>query len=155
MQEKESSMERNMKQASQVESFSEDIQAVSISVSAIESKIVLKEKGKNRNVNIKEDQIMEFPKEMSIIVNNIDAANINRGDQLNSLSQKEPVVGVRLDDAEDEEKNGNLQRRVHDDNLDKSFSEDILGKSLNISSQLSQYDFEDGGNTIDLQKQVD
>ena len=65
------------------------------------------------------------------------------------------MVGFRLNDVPDEEKKGNLQKREHDDNQDKSLSEDPLGMSLNILSQLSQFDFEDFGKNKDLQKQVD
>ena len=91
---------------------------------------------------------------MSIIVNDSDNGIMNRESKLKSSSEKEPVVGLRLNDAEDEEKKDNLEKRVHDNIQDISLSRDALDMSLNISSQLSQVDFEDTDKTPDLQKQV-
>ena len=147
-------MESNIKQGSQVESFSEDAQTVSSSVIAVERRVVLKEEAKNNNMKIKEEKIILFPQEMSIIVNDSDNAIMNRESKLKSSSEKEPVVGLRLNDAEDEEKKDNLEKRVHDNIQDISLSRDALDMSLNISSQLSQVDFEDTDKTPDLQKQV-
>ena len=147
-------MESNIKQGSQVESFSEDAQTVSSSVIAIERRVVLKEEAKNSNMKIKEEKIILFPQEMSIIVNDSSNAIMNRESKLKSSSEKEPVVGLRLNDAEDEEKKDNLEKRVHDNIQDISLSRDALDMSLNISSQLSQVDFEDTDKTPDLQKQV-
>ena len=155
MQVKESNKESNIKQGSEVESFSEVARSASSSISAIESQIGLKEGGENSNVNIKKEKIIQFPQEVSIIVNDSDNANMNPESRLKSLSEKEPAVGLRLNEAEDDEKKSNHQKRVHDDNQDISLSEDSLAKSLNISSQLSQVDFQDGAETQDLQKQVD
>ena len=147
-------MESNIKQGSQVESFSEDAQSVSSSVLAVERRVVLKEEAKNSNMKIKEEKIILFPQEMSIIVNDSSNAIMNRESKLKSSSEKEPVVGLRLNDAEDEEKKDNLEKRVHDNIQDISLSRDALDMSLNISSQLSQVDFEDTDKTPDLQKQV-
>ena len=147
-------MESNINQGSQVESFSEDAQTVSSSVIAVERRVVLKEEAKNSNMKIKEEKIILFPQEMSIIVNDSDNAIMNRESKLKSSSEKEPVVGLRLNDAEDEEKKDNLEKRVHDNIQDISLSRDALDMSLNISSQLSQVDFEDTDKTPDLQKQV-
>ena len=147
-------MESNINQGSQVESFSEDAQTVSSSVIAVERRVVLKEEAKNSNMKIKEEKIILFPQEMSIIVNDSDNGIMNRESKLKSSSEKEPVVGLRLNDAEDEEKKDNLEKRVHDNIQDISLSRDALDMSLNISSQLSQVDFEDTDKTPDLQKQV-
>ena len=147
-------MESNIKQGSQVESFSEDAQTVSSSVIAVERRVGLKEEAKNSNMKIKEEKIILFPQEMSIIVNDSDNSIMNRESKLKSSSEKEPVVGLRLNDAEDEEKKDNPEKRVHDNIQDISLSRDALDMSLNISSQLSQVDFEDTDKTPDLQKQV-
>ena len=147
-------MESNIKQGSQVESFSEDAQTVSSSVIAVERRVGLKEEAKNSNMKIKEEKIILFPQEMSIIVNDSSNAIMNRESKLKSSSEKEPVVGLRLNDAEDDEKKENLEKRIHDNIQDISLSRDALDMSLNISSQLSQVDFEDTDKTPDLQKQV-
>ena len=90
MQVQECSMESNINQGRQVEFLSKDTQAVSLHVSAIEGKIFSKEGGKNFDLDIEEDEIFEFPEEVSTIINDSDTANNNRGDQRNSFQKKSP-----------------------------------------------------------------
>ena len=159
IQVQDSSIKSNIKQRSQVESFSEDAQAGSLSVSAIENKVVLKEGGKKHTVNIKEEKVTQVPEEVSIIVNDSDNGTINLESELKSASEKEPVVELRLpgnlrrNDAE-EKKNSTIQKRIYDGTQDKSLSEDASVLSLNISSQISQVDLEDGDKIKNLQSQV-
>ena len=156
----DSSIKSNIEQRSQVESFSEDAQAGSLSVSAIENKVVLKEGGKKHTVNIKEEKVTQVPEEVSIIVNDSDNGTINLESELKSASEKEPVVELRLpgnlqrNDAEEWKKNSTTQKTVNDDTQEKSLSEDASVLSLNISSQISQVDLEDGDKIKKLQSQV-
>ena len=106
---KKSNDKSNIRQCSQVEFLAEDVPAVSLRISAIESQTVLKE-GKKNNVNILEEKVIQLPQDMSIILNDSDNANMNSESEMKSLSEKEPVVGLTFaanlsqNDA-DEEKN--------------------------------------------------
>ena len=139
MQVKDSNMKSNIKQGSQVESLPENASAVPLSISAIERQIVLKEVGKNNSVHMKKEKVIQFPDEVSIIVNQSDNDNLSCISEHKSSSEKEPVVGMKF--------SANLSQNNAED-------DDALSVSLNISSQLSQIDFEDGEETKDLQKQV-
>ena len=139
MQVKDSNMKSNIKQGSQVESLPENAPAVSLSISAIERQIVLKEVGKNNSVHMKKEKVIQFPDEVSIIVNESDNVNLSCISKQKSSSEKEPVVGLKF--------SANLSQNNAED-------DDALSVSLNFSSQLSQIDFEDGEETQDLQKRV-
>ena len=139
MQVKDSNMKSNIKQGSQVESLPENAPAVSLSISAIERQIVLKEVGKNNSVHMKKEKVIQFPDEVSVIVNESDNVNLSCISKQKSSSKKEPVVGLKF--------SANLSQNNAED-------DDALSMSLNISSQLSQIDFEEGEETQDLQKRV-
>ena len=90
-------------------------------------------------MNIKKEKVIQFPEEVSLIVNDSDNANLRCMSKQKSSSENDPVVGLKF--------SANLSQNDAED-------EDALSVSLNISSQLSQIDFEDGEETKDLQKQV-
>ena len=111
----------------------------------------IKDKDSNLRSNIKQDSLVESLSEDAPAA--IERHIVLKEMENNNDGNKEQKGIKSQNDAEDEEKNENLSKRIDvGKTQDKSLSVDEL--ELNISSQLSQVDFEVGEDNQKLQKQV-